>query len=370
MRVCHIISGHIRKDPRVFRKECTYLAKNGYEVVLLCSDGKPDEYIEGISIHSIEKIPTGRIERFLFSPKAFFKEAKLIDADIYHIHEPFLLGVAAKLKKIGKKVIFDSHEDTVNDIKQKTYIPKPFRELAAKFYEKKEKRIVSKMDAVITVTPAIVEKFEKFAKKTVMVTNYPIFEEYSVNKEEYMSRDNAICFAGLADSLWNIHLAVAALENIDCRFKLVAANINDEYKAQLSSLKSFVKVDMYPVMPYKNVVSDIYLKSTIGVALIGYNSNYCGNIGTLGNTKLFEYMMLGLPVICTDFILWKEIVEKNGCGICVGSGNLEDIKSAVKYLCENKEIAYEMGQKGKALVKEKYNWETQLEVLLKLYREI
>ena len=41
--------------------------------------------------------------------------------------------------------------------------------------------------------------------------------------------------------------------------------------------------------------------------------------GTLGNNKIFEYMYYGLPIICTDFDLWKEIIDKYKCGIYVKS---------------------------------------------------
>ena len=35
-----------------------------------------------------------------------FAKAKAIDADLYHMHDPELMPIGRKLKKLGKKVIF------------------------------------------------------------------------------------------------------------------------------------------------------------------------------------------------------------------------------------------------------------------------
>jgi 2-C-methyl-D-erythritol 4-phosphate cytidylyltransferase len=62
----------------------------------------------------------------------------------------------------------------------------------------------------------------------------------------------------------------------------------------------------------------------------------------------------------------KEIVEKYNCGICVDPHNSQQIKEAIQYLVENKEMAYQMGQNGRRAVLEEYNWESQA----KLYIEV
>ena len=61
-----------------------------------------------------------------------------------------------------------------------------------------------------------------------------------------------------------------------------------------------------------------------------------------------------------------EIVEKYNCGICVDPHNSQQIKEAIQYLVENKEMAYQMGQNGRRAVLEEYNWESQA----KLYIEV
>jgi glycosyltransferase involved in cell wall biosynthesis len=86
--------------------------------------------------------------------------------------------------------------------------------------------------------------------------------------------------------------------------------------------------------------------------------------------KLFEYMAAGLPVIASNFALWKEIVEKNQCGICVNPLNPQEIATAINWMLQNPAGANLMGKNGQNAVLEKYNWETESQKLIKFYKEI
>ena len=106
------------------------------------------------------------------------------------------------------------------------------------------------------------------------------------------------------------------------------------------------------------------------MAIFDYSPNLGYKTGSLGVNKFFEYMLFGLPIICTDFDLWKEIVNKYKCGICVEPRDVKQIKDAILYLINNKEEAYNMGQNGRKAVLEEYNWDTQKKVYLDLYSKL
>jgi glycosyltransferase involved in cell wall biosynthesis len=75
-------------------------------------------------------------------------------------------------------------------------------------------------------------------------------------------------------------------------------------------------------------------------------------------------------VICTDFILWKEVVEENECGICVNPNNVNEITDAINYLINNPDIAIKMGENGRRMVQKKYSWEFEEKKLLEIYRSL
>ncbi len=363
-KVCHITSAHGRYDIRIFIKECVSLAKNGYDATLIVNDNNPDEVKEGVKIVSTKFKPKNRIERFLNSKKLLFSKALEVNADIYHLHDPDLLPLGNKLKRKGKKVIFDSHEDVPRQIKDKQWIPKIIRNIISKTYEIYEESSIKKYDAVISVTPHIVERFSGINPNSVMVTNYPIID---VSEEIARNPYKAICFAGGITEQYNHHKILMAIEDIENIKYLLAGNPDNQYLKKLKTLPAWEKVE-YKGMISHSEVKKLYSQSIAGMAI--HYSTQAKEQGSLGVIKLFEFMEAKLPVICSDYKLWKEIVEKYNCGICVDVNNVVEIKNAINYIINNPEEARVMGENGRKAVIEKYNWKTQEEILLRLYKKL
>jgi glycosyltransferase involved in cell wall biosynthesis len=135
----------------------------------------------------------------------------------------------------------------------------------------------------------------------------------------------------------------------------------------LRRLPGWRKVDFKGRVPHSEVRSG-YQHALVGLAL--NSSTQLGTEGSLGNTKLFEYMEAGLAVVCTNYRLWRDIVETHKCGICVDPHNVDEISEAIKYLVDHPERAIEMGKNGRNAVLHHYNWDTQKEVLLSLYASL
>ena len=81
-------------------------------------------------------------------------------------------------------------------------------------------------------------------------------------------------------------------------------------------------------------------------------------------------MAMGLPVICTDFDLWKDIIDRYHCGICVEPGDQKAIAEAIWYLQTHSEERLEMGRNGQRAVWEEFHWGTQEPILLEFYQKI
>ena len=81
-------------------------------------------------------------------------------------------------------------------------------------------------------------------------------------------------------------------------------------------------------------------------------------------------MSAGIPVIASNFPLWKNIIEGNNCGICVDPTNPSQIAVAMNFLKENPEEAKIMGDNGRKAVLEKFNWENEEKKLIELYNTI
>jgi glycosyltransferase involved in cell wall biosynthesis len=84
-------------------------------------------------------------------------------------------------------------------------------------------------------------------------------------------------------------------------------------------------------------------------------------------TKFFEYMAAGIPIICSDFPAWRTLIRENGCGICVNPSDVEAVRSAIKWLINNPDEVHSMGERGRAAVRERYNWHGEAAKLVELY---
>jgi glycosyltransferase involved in cell wall biosynthesis len=81
-------------------------------------------------------------------------------------------------------------------------------------------------------------------------------------------------------------------------------------------------------------------------------------------------MSAGVPVIASDFPLWREILLPRDCGICVDPEDPAAIAQAIDDLVSNPERAAEMGRNGQAAVRDEYNWANEEGKLLRLYEDM
>lgn len=365
MKVCHVTSAHNRYDGRIFQKECCSLTKK-YDVYLLVNDNNNDELKNNVHIVSTHFKPKNRFERFFKSKNSIIKKALEIDADVYHLHDPDLLNIVKYLQKQNKKIIFDSHEDYPQLIKEKEWLPRMCRNLASKYYENKEKKILKKIDAVVSVTPHIVDRLKKINHNTYMITNYPILSNQKVSKHD---DGHTICFAGGISAQWLHHNVIKAINGTNnVKYILIGDNENNYFET-LKNIEGFDKVKVIGKVSKEEVLK-FYSQSTLGIALNDYVANVNYKMGTIGNTKIFEYMEAELPIVATNFELWKDIIEKNDCGICVDPNDIEQIRKAIVYIIDHPKKAKEMGSNGKNLVLRQYNWSTQEKILYDMYSSV
>lgn len=362
VKVCHVTSMHKPFDGRIFRKMCISLSKK-YDVSLVQAN-TPDQIKDGIAIYGVP-IPLGRFKK-MFTRRSVLEKALEVNADIYHIHDPELLPLIPKLKKKGKKVIFDSHENFPGVILIKEYIPLFLRKLASRLYVLYERHNLKFCDAIISVTPDIVNRLAKINPHSYLVTNYPIYKELPDNRKWGKS----VCFAGGITKEWMHHSIVDSLPETEALYRIVGGVGYSSYLESLKSKTGWSQVEFVGRIPFEEV-NNFMQESSAGMALYTYddaNVNY--KEGTLGNQKIFEYLMAGIPIITSHLRLWEQIVTENDCGLCVEPENPQTISDAINYLINNPSNAQRMGDNAKRAVKEKYNWNTQEKALFEAYEYV
>jgi glycosyltransferase involved in cell wall biosynthesis len=363
IKVCMITSVHKLYDTRIFYKECKSLLSIADEVNIIVQHEK-DEKIEGINICAID-VPKNRRERIKIGMIQLYRKALQCNADIYHFHDPELIPVGLRLKKNGKKVIYDVHEDLPRDIYYKPWIPKCFKPLLSRIAEKIEAFAAKRFDAVITSTPYIAQRFNKYTDLVVDVKNYPLITE-DINPVSWTEKDRKVCFISSNFVIVRaIREVIKAMQMVNGNLTL-AGNLTDEaLKRELSAEPGWKQVNLLGWVNRQQVVETMK-KSVAGLSLYYPTATNSYAIPT----KMFEYMMAGIPVIASNLPYESEIINKHHCGICVDPFSPEQIAEAMNWILDNPKEAEQMGLNGRRAVETEYNWKTEELKLLSLYRDL
>lgn len=367
-KICILTTVHPAFDPRIFHKQAKTLINAGYDVSLIAQNDK-NKIVNGIKIIALPK-PKNRLQRMFGLTLRVLCLSQGQKADVYHFHDPELISVGVILKLLGKKVIYDVHEDYARQILSKPHLPKITRNAIACLTKTIEYMSSNIFDSIITATDDILKNFTHH-KKAIIVRNFPALSTYLyVKKLNDNERDafNLIYVGGVTE-IKGITQIIKALEFIDSnrKFKLILCGrfYPPDYEKEVRGLKGFEKVE-YLGWKDPHDIPEFLIRADAGIICFLPEPNYIKAMPI----KLFEYMATGLPVIASNFPLWKEIVEGNKCGICVDSLKPEDIAKAIKYLIDHPRIRKEMGENGRKTVIEKYNWEKEKKKLINLYREL
>lgn len=349
-------SVHTRYDTRVFVKECCSLAENdNYTVNLIVADGKGIETKNDVHFYDVGK-PNGRICRALLTTRKILHKAIELDSDIYHFHDPELIPTGLRLARSGNKVIFDVHENIAKQIQEKNYLPSPVRKLLSRFYQIYEKRFVKRFSLILAEN-SYAEYFRNITNRYIIVLNMPqtrFFEEYIVDERKKCE----FFYIGGVSEIRGVYLILDALMILHGRGISFNMNFVGPTYGVTIRMEKYRDIEDDVVFHGRLELKEgfeISKKCMIGLSILKPIGNYV----TSYSTKIFEYMAVKLPVITSNFPLYRDVIEKFNCGLCVDPLDPEAIANAMQYIIDNPEIAQLMGKNGKQAVERHYNWDIE-----------
>lgn len=366
IKITHLTSVHERYDARIFHKMCCSLAKNeDFIVSLVVADGKGDETKNGVLIKDVGPIIGGRIFRMTKTVNRVFSKAKDLDSDIYHFHDPELIPICLKLKKIGKKIVFDIHEDFGLQILGKKWIPVLFRKFLSISYQKIEVYACRRFDLLIVPQIAMNKKFEKL-NKTVLIANFPNKIPDKRPLRETFNRFRLLYSGRISEDrgIWNILDLAKELYKINKDYSLTLAGEIDRNLLKRIQTHEAWKITTYLGVLSRKELYEVYNQNSVGLILF----NNVGQYFMAYSLKLFEYMQNGMLVIMPDFGDWLTFNERYQVGINLDTKNL--IESALILHQLDNSFIESRSIDNTCKVDKFFTWESQESTLFNSYMEV
>ncbi len=367
-RIVHMSSLHFPFDSRIVLRECRSLARAGHDVTFICPAEHGDE-VHGVRTIAIPRVRS-RFRRTFFANWRLFRIAMQQRADVYHFHDPELMVIATVMKLLGKTIVYDVHEDMPKTVWHRPWIPRLLKPLFSTFLCSAEWLYQNFADLIVSATPTIAARFP--ARKSIAVRNLATIDEGSIeppatayeNRPEkvvHLSANN--CPArGTIEMLEAINIVS---RNRDAKLLLAGKMRPENYAVQPQTLPGWRHVDYRGNLDHREINAFIQ-EGRVGLCVLHDSPSY----REAYPVKVFEYLAAGIPVIASDFPVWRELFQESDAIRWVDPMDTAAIAREIEWVFDNPAKAEEMGRDGQHLVLNSLNWRHDAQVLLDGYERV
>jgi glycosyltransferase involved in cell wall biosynthesis len=354
MKIVHLTTLHAPLDVRIFVKEARSQATAGHEVHLVAPGGSG--LADGVHVHDLGAGTDPGLRALGRRLRAARRWAGRLDGDVYHLHEPELMPLSVLLKATGARVVYDAHEETPLEVRAMHRERPALGRALSLGWTLAEKLTGATADGVVAATPSIARRFP--GRKTVVVRNFPTADETAgfVGPPHAERPPNVVYLGGVTEIRGARQMAAAIDRVRDPGARLVLAGaVKTEVGGE--------RIDLRGWLP-RDGVAAVLREARVGLLVLHPVAAHLESLPI----KLFEYMAAGIPVVASDFPLWRELVDD--AGVLVDPYDVGAIATAVDALLADPGRAEELGARGRELVASRYAWEAEAERLLSLYERL
>lgn len=394
MRIGMILDKTFPPDPRV-ENEAISLIENGHEVFLFClkyNTKKGNDVIKGINVKRYKSNKLIYKLSALAYTLMYYNQImslyirhflKVNSIEVIHIHDIQIAAAVFKAnKKLKLKIVLDLHENRPEIMKFYPHLQKPLGKLLISIdkWKQKEEKFIIKANKVIVVTEEskeeILNRVGVNSEKLIVVPNTVHRAYYldAILKNEIIEKYATFFILlyigdtglrrGLQTAIESISILKDTIENI--KFVIVGSNSSDTVlKNQVIELGIQNYVDF---VGWKNEsLFPSYIKvSSICISPLHRNLHH----DTTYANKIFQYMSFGKPLLVSDVIAQKNIIERAEAGLVFEAENSNDFSKKILELFNSKELQHQLGEKGKSFIQNEFNWEKTSKNLIDLYANL
>ncbi len=363
IKAVHISTVHHSMDPRIRLKQLAFIAQAGHEAVFVTGDQDARLLDDRVNIEVVPFARGNRLARILLAGLLATLKARSLKADVYHLHDPELLLWAWLLAGRAGVIVYDVHEDYVTALGQKRYLSLAVRSLLGRIIGALEDRLSRSTHRVIA------EKYyaERFPDATPIL-NYPEVDLVSEESCFSASSRKVIYTGNVTIERGAENLARLVAESSDYDVVVVGKcdqAVFDRMQELAGPGSSRLEVEgLERFVPFSAIQTRCQSEKWLaGLALFPDSDHYRKK----ELTKFFEYMAIGIPLVISNFEPWQRFVRDYGVGICVDPTDMRAVTGALRWLKDHPGDAEEMGVRGRELVKNELNWQSEGRKLIDFY---
>lgn len=357
-----------------------YMIRQGHQVDILSAGGfkeKDKTYeVDGRTIHEIRYLPGRHIPIFnLLLEDLFFNNAAIRWIK-KHGHQYDAVNVQGRsgffYPRFNKRKRYPPSVTTFHGTAQgeydanKAYTANKLERYLHKLFSTKHERDCLKFsDAVISVSDEMYQRISReFGKKlnpSKIIYNGIDLEDFIDVTE---SQDpNLLVFVGRLSAVKGIHILIKAFEKIPPPIKLVIVGTGpdeQQYKELVNQLNLGSQISFTGTLPFAEVRK--WLQRCTVFVLPSFHESQ-GIVSMEANA-------FGKPVVASNIPGIDEVITDGVNGMLFTKGDSDDLAKKITIMFEEQEKAIAMGQEGKRVMKEKFDWEMITKQTLEVYKNV
>jgi hypothetical protein len=367
MKICHITSVHPALDVRIFHRECCSLARAGHDVTILAPADFGERVVKGVRVLGLRPA-RNRMQRTRVW-LAILERLRRLRPTVVHFHDPELLLLAQFFRPA--RLIYDCHEYVAEGFLTRPWIARPLRVPLARAAAVLEPALARRVDAIVVAAPGQADRFAGVKKPVTVLHNFP---PLLAEPPTRISDGKTLIHLGAHAEVRGCRDMVEAMTSVRVRVPgtrlLLVGPFN--HRAYLAAMRRLIEergledaVHLSGLVPYQDA-SRWMAQADIGLMAIHPTAQHVRSIPS----KIFDYMMAGLPIVATDLPEARRVVAEAQCGLLVEPRNPDALSEAISTLLLDPETRMAMGERGRHAYQTQFNWSCEEKKLLQLYERL
>ncbi|RKT45577.1 glycosyltransferase family 4 protein [Thiocapsa rosea] len=362
--VVQLTTRHAITDNRILHLMARTADCGGFESLVM---GPAYEHgvFEGIELRATPRIAAGAKLSSMARSLEVLIGAYRSGYPLFHIHDPDLIPAGLVLRLLGRRVIYDVHDDYEASLKDRLRT----RAWLARWFPATwwwfERYAATAFNGVVVADRHLAGKFAVCAP--VILGNYPRLDFTPPAQAEEEETFNLIYVGGVTRER-GLGVALEAIRRLpypELRLHVIGAGRDS---ALMDALRAEPRVVLHGRVPWTEL-HRYYSRAHVGLALYQPLQGFLYYPGE-NAVKIVEYMSAGIPVLCSNFPGLKTFVEDAGCGLVVQPDDAEAIAEKIQALVDNPGLRRQLGATGRRLFEIEYNWEKHQGRLIQLYERV